>query len=84
MANNRMFLVCKACRDTGMKEEETHFMLAKSFGSGYYTTQDDYEIKLNTFLGDHNTCSMGGIENEWTANCFVLEYEQNAKEKESA
>ena len=62
MANNRMWLVCRGCG--------TGFMLGKTFSSGYYTSNEDFENNLNTFYDEHAFC--GGVDNE---NMFELQYE---------
>lgn len=70
MALNRMFLKCRVCGK--------QFMLAKSFGMGFYA--DNYHGKtflqnFNEFLDEHTFCM-----NDGTSDCdegdFVLEYEE--------
>lgn len=69
MANNRIFLKCRVCGK--------QFMLAKSFGAGFFA--DNYHGKtflqnFNDFLDEHTFCM-----NDGTGECdegdFVLEYE---------
>ena len=68
MANNRMYLRCKACGET--------FFLGKRFGGGYYIGQyEKYKgvslmDRLNKFYDDHEYCGENGPD------CFELIYEE--------
>lgn len=67
MANNRMYLRCKACGEI--------FFLGKRFGNGYYISQyEQYKgvplmERLNKFYDDHEWCGDAGLD------CFELIYE---------
>lgn len=67
MANNRMYLRCKACGEI--------FFLGERFGNGYYISQyEQYKgvplmERLNKFYDDHEWCGDAGLD------CFELIYE---------
>ncbi|MBR4590999.1 MAG: hypothetical protein IKO36_10125 [Bacteroidaceae bacterium] len=49
MANNRLYIRCKGCKET--------LYLAKNFGSAYYL-RDNIETKLGMFFQDHAFCDV--------------------------
>lgn len=76
MANNRMYLRCKACGEI--------FFLGKRFGNGYYISQyEQYKgvplmERLNKFYDDHEWCGDAGLD------CFELIYEVPPKPANNA
>ncbi|HEY5585697.1 MAG TPA: hypothetical protein VIK78_14575 [Ruminiclostridium sp.] len=65
MANNRMYLVCRGCNKG--------FMIGKTMLDGYYTSQEDFEHKLNEFYSLHDYCNITKEVN--SENQFELAYE---------
>lgn len=66
MANNRIYLKCKACGET--------FYLGKHYGAGwyydnYYPEKGSLEKQLNDFYDKHCYC------NGFPLECFEVEYE---------
>lgn len=66
MANNRIYLRCKACGET--------FFLGKRFSDGYscehaYNKELDMKTALNLFYSRHEACGEKGLD------CFDVVYE---------
>ena len=65
MANNRMYMKCNICGET--------FFLAKSLGSGFYTSRLNVN-DFNIFLEKHAYCCAEGKCGD--EGDFSLEYEE--------
>lgn len=63
MANNRMWLRCRACSATPNEQEfngpmsNAVFLLAKKLGGGYYLSGAWETAKFEAFLDEHEACA---------------------------